>query len=115
MSNELDPTDFDAVIGYYNIGSLDRQQEIWDRAITPERFAHMARVAAFKAGRGPDPGPWQGPPIDFEKALLELEEEEPYDPEAAEDECPPASAGPINCHGQERHRQRSSGGDLRPQ
>jgi hypothetical protein len=89
MSNELDPTDFDAVIGYYNIGSLDRQQEIWDRAITPEHFAHMARVAAFKAGRGPDPGPWQGPPIDFEKALLELEEEEPYDPEAAEDECPP--------------------------
>jgi hypothetical protein len=49
----------------------------------------MARVAAFKAGRGPDPGPWQGPPIDFEKALLELEEEEPYEPEAAEDECPP--------------------------
>jgi hypothetical protein len=23
MSDELDPTDFDAVIGYYNIGSLD--------------------------------------------------------------------------------------------
>ena len=52
MSNELDPTDFDAVIGYYNIGGLDRQQEIWDRAITPEHFAHMARVAAFKAGTG---------------------------------------------------------------
>ena len=43
MSNHLDPTDFDAVIGYYNIGSLDRQQEIWDRAITPEHFEHMAR------------------------------------------------------------------------
>ena len=42
MSNDLDPTDFDAVIGYHNIGSLDRQQEIWDRAITPEHFAHMA-------------------------------------------------------------------------
>ena len=94
MSNELDPTDFDAVIGYYNIGSLDRQQEIWDRTITPEHFAHMARVAAFKAGRGPDPGPWQGPPIDFETALLELEEEDPYDAEAAEREGLPGIDSP---------------------
>jgi hypothetical protein len=94
MSNDLDPTDFDAVIGYYNIGSLDRQQEIWDRAITPEHFAHMARVAAFKAGRGPDPGPWQGPPIDFETALLELEEEDPYDAEAAEREGLPGIDSP---------------------
>jgi hypothetical protein len=45
MSNDLDPTDFDAVIGYYNIGNLDLQQEIWDRAITPERFAHAALMA----------------------------------------------------------------------
>jgi hypothetical protein len=89
MSNHLDPTDFDEVIGYYNIGSLNRQQEIWDRAITPEVFAHMVRVVAFKAGRGPDPGPYQGPTIDFEKALLELEERDPYDPESAGRECPP--------------------------
>jgi hypothetical protein len=27
MSSHCDPTDFDAVIGYYNIGSLNRQQE----------------------------------------------------------------------------------------
>jgi hypothetical protein len=94
MSNELDPTDFDAVIGYYNIGSLDRQQEIWDRAITLEHFAHMARVAAFKAGRCPDPGPWQGPPVDFERALLQLEEEDPYDEEAAEDEGLPGIDSP---------------------
>jgi hypothetical protein len=56
MSNDLDPTDFDAVIGYYNIGSLDRQQEIWDRAITPEHFADMTRVAAFKGWSRPASG-----------------------------------------------------------
>jgi hypothetical protein len=94
MSNDLDPTDFDAVIGYYNIGSLDRQQEIWDRAMTPEHFAYTARVAAFKAGRAPDPGPWQGPPVDFERALLELEEEDPYDEEAAEGEGLPGIDSP---------------------
>jgi hypothetical protein len=38
MSNELDPTDFDAVIGYYNIGGLDRQQE---RLTEPNMGADM--------------------------------------------------------------------------
>jgi hypothetical protein len=38
MSNELDPTDFDAVIGYYNIGGLDRQQE---RLTEPNIGANM--------------------------------------------------------------------------
>ena len=84
MSTELDPTDFDAVIGYYNIGSLDRQQEIWDRAIPTELIMHMAAAFAHKAGLGPHPGKYTGPQPDFEKALLELEEEDPYDPEQAE-------------------------------
>jgi hypothetical protein len=37
----------------------------------------MERLAAFKAGRGPDPGKYTGPVIDFEKAARELEEKEP--------------------------------------
>jgi hypothetical protein len=40
MGEELDSTDFDAVISYYNIGSLDRQQEIWDRAMLKEMRDH---------------------------------------------------------------------------
>jgi hypothetical protein len=87
MNNHLDSRDFDAVIGYYNIGSLDRRQAIWDRAITPEHFAHMARMAAFNAGLGPNSGPHRGLPVDFEKALLELEKEDPYDAEVAKCEC----------------------------
>ena len=47
-------------------------------------------IAAFvhKAGRGPDPGKYTGPQPDFEKAVLELEEEDPYDPEQAESKGP---------------------------
>ena len=41
MSKELDPTDFEAVISHYNIDSLDRQQEIWDRAMPKEMADHM--------------------------------------------------------------------------
>jgi hypothetical protein len=33
MSKQLTPTDFDAVIGLYNVESLDRRQEIWNRTI----------------------------------------------------------------------------------
>ena len=97
------------MIGYCDIGSLDRQQGIWDRAVTPEHFAHLARVTASKAGRGSDPGSWQGTPIDFEKALLELEEEEPYDPDVDEDECPPGvSRGPHGERGKKGVRSAAS-------
>ncbi len=33
MGKQLNPTDFDGVIGLYNVESLDRRQEIWSRAI----------------------------------------------------------------------------------
>ena len=55
-SEELDSSDFDAVVGYYNIGSLDRQQEIWDRAMPKELTDHMFAAFAHKAGSGPDSG-----------------------------------------------------------
>jgi len=57
----------------------DRAQAIWDRAFAdkPEAQEHMLKVAAFKAGLGPNPGMYQGPPVDFEKAAQELDEEEP--------------------------------------
>ena len=77
-SDELDSSDFDAVVGYYNIGSLDRQQEIWDRAMPKELTDHMFAAFAHKAGSGLDPGKYTGPQPDFEKALLELEDEDPY-------------------------------------
>jgi hypothetical protein len=80
------------VIGYYNIGSLDRQQEIWDRAMPMELRMHMFAAFAHKAGLGPDPGKYTGPRPNFEKALLELEEEDPYDPEEAE------RSGPLGIH-----------------
>jgi hypothetical protein len=56
MNNELDPTDFDAVIGYYNIGCLDRQQEIWDRAITPEHFAQYGPSGRVQGRSRPGSG-----------------------------------------------------------
>lgn len=88
MNNLLDAADFDAVIGFYNIGSLDRRQEIWTTAIGPEAFTHIFAVAINKGNRGPDPGPYKGPPVDFERVLLELEGKDPYDWDKAEDECP---------------------------
>lgn len=88
MSKELDPTDFEAVISHYNIGSLDRQQEIWDRAMPKEMTDHMFATFVHNAGLGPHPGKYTGPQPDFEKALLELEKEDPYDPEQAESEGP---------------------------
>jgi hypothetical protein len=33
MSKQLTPTDFNAVIGLYNVEILDRRQEIWNRTI----------------------------------------------------------------------------------
>jgi hypothetical protein len=60
-----------------NMTDLDRAQEVWDRAMPEEAKDYMWALAAFKAGRGPDPGKYKGPVIDFEKAAEELEEEEP--------------------------------------
>jgi hypothetical protein len=55
MSEEPDPTDFEAVISHYNIGSLDRQQEIWDRAMPKEMADHMFAAFAHNVGLGPHP------------------------------------------------------------
>jgi hypothetical protein len=60
-----------------NMGATDRAQAIWDRAMHPEAHEFHKKYAAFKAGRGPDPGEYKGPVIDFIKARKELEEEEP--------------------------------------
>ena len=68
MSQELDPTDFEAVISHYNIGSLDRQQEIWDRAMPKEMTDHMFATFVHNAGLGPHPGKYNGPVPDFEAA-----------------------------------------------
>jgi hypothetical protein len=51
----------------------------------PEAQAYMIKLAAFKAGRGPYPGKYTGPVIDFEKAAQELEEEEPERTSRSED------------------------------
>ena len=71
MSQELDSTDFEAVISHYNIGSLDRQQEIWDRAMPKAMTDQMFATFVHNAGLGPHPGKYTGPQPDFEKALLE--------------------------------------------
>jgi hypothetical protein len=60
-----------------NMSDKDRAQAIWDRAMWPEAKEFMEKLAAFKAGLGPDPGKYTGRVIDFEKAAQELEEEEP--------------------------------------
>jgi hypothetical protein len=86
-SDELDSADFHAVIGYYNIGSLDRQQEVLDRAMPTELTNHMFAAFAHKAGLGADPGKYTGPQPNFEKALLELEDEDPYDTDEEDDDA----------------------------
>jgi hypothetical protein len=60
-----------------DMGATDRAQAIWDRAMNPEAQEFMIKLARFNAGRGPDPGDYTGPEVDFEKAAQELEEEEP--------------------------------------
>jgi hypothetical protein len=47
MSKQHNATGFDAVIGLYNVKSLDRRQEIWNRAITR---AGTARPISAKCG-----------------------------------------------------------------
>jgi hypothetical protein len=68
------------MIGYELLASMsdkDRAQAIWDRAMGPEAHAYMERLHAWKAGLAPEPEPYSGPVIDFEKAAAELEKEEP--------------------------------------
>jgi hypothetical protein len=64
------------------------KQEIWDRAMPKEMTDHMFTTFVHNAGLGPHPGKYAGPQPDFEKALLELEKEDPYDSEQAESEGP---------------------------
>jgi hypothetical protein len=52
-------------------------QEVSDRTMSREAKDYMWDLAAFKAGLGPDPGPYKGPVIDFEKAAEGLEQEDP--------------------------------------
>ena len=53
MSKQLNATDFDVVIGLYNVESLDRRQEIWNRAIArpgaSRPISAKCRFAGFKA------------------------------------------------------------------
>ena len=73
------------MIGYdiiANMSDKDRAQEIWDRAMHPKAEEFMIKLAAFNAGRRPDPGDYTGPVIDFEKAADELEMEKPERPSA---------------------------------
>jgi hypothetical protein len=60
-----------------NMTDLDRAQEIWDRAMTPEMHEFNKKLMAFRHGRGPDPGEYTGPQVNFIKARRELDEEEP--------------------------------------
>jgi hypothetical protein len=45
--------------------------------MTPEGYKFLEDFVKNEAGRGPDPGTYKCPVIDFEKAAQELEEEEP--------------------------------------
>ena len=45
----------------------------------------MEKLTTSKAGLGPDPGKYKGPPVDFEQAAIELEEEEPRWTSCSED------------------------------
>ena len=49
-----------------------------DRAMPKELTDHMFAAFAHTSGSGPDPGKYTGPQPNFEKALLELEDEDPY-------------------------------------
>lgn len=60
-----------------NMSNKDRAQEIWDRAMNDEAREHLFKRAMHTRGKGPDPGKYQGPVVDFVKAARELEEDEP--------------------------------------
>jgi hypothetical protein len=47
MSKLLAPTDFDVVIGLYNVETLDLRQEIWNRTIT---WPETSRPICAKCG-----------------------------------------------------------------
>lgn len=68
------------MIGWENfrrIADPDRAQTVWDKAMTPEAQEHIDRYMEFKHGRGPDPGKYTGPIVDFNRAIRELEHDEP--------------------------------------
>ena len=80
MAEETDTDNGPKMIGLemvMNMTDKDLAQEIWDRAMGPQARDFMMRLAEFNAGMGPDPGPYTGPVIDFEKAAAELEKEKP--------------------------------------
>jgi hypothetical protein len=60
-----------------NMTDLDRAQEIWDRAMVPEMHEFNQKRLLHKAGKGPDPGEYTGPQVNFLKARRELDEEQP--------------------------------------
>jgi hypothetical protein len=47
MSKQLTPTDFDAAVGLYNVETLDRRQEIWNRTIA---WPETSRPISAKCG-----------------------------------------------------------------
>jgi hypothetical protein len=65
--------------GYERVLNADphRGQKIWDRGMNEEAWMHMVKYMARKMGIGPDPGPYTGPAVDFDKAKQQLDEEEP--------------------------------------
>ena len=68
----------------------EKSQNISFRYFNPtptELTDHMFAAFAHKAGSGPDPGKYTGPQPDFEKALLELEDEDPYVSEEEKDDA----------------------------
>jgi hypothetical protein len=85
------PDNQPTIIGWENyrkIGDRDRAQEVWDRAMTPEAKEHIERYMAFKAGHAPDPGPYRGPVVDFDKAIRDLDYEHPEPREADNERTP---------------------------
>jgi hypothetical protein len=86
MNDELDSADFDAMIGCYNIGNLDRQQEIWGCNAEGIRRTPNGRIRSRSwARRSSRQVPKTSP--NFVKALLELEDGDPYNRDEEEDDA----------------------------
>jgi hypothetical protein len=60
-----------------NMTDLDRAQEVWERAMTPEMHEFNKQRINHQMGKGPHPGDYTGPQVDFIKARRELDEEQP--------------------------------------
>jgi len=69
------------MIGYdilANMSDPERAQAVWDKAVKAAGAeAWFEDYFMFKAGKGPYPGKYNGPVIDFEQADADLEKEEP--------------------------------------